>query len=405
MKELISRIYPFLFFLLILSLPFENYIRAVPNLLLILLVVCLPFIIKKEHFRRINQSLFWIYTLFVLYLTVLSVAFGQAAENQHILLRVVFPLVLILLYLPIKNLKSAQYGIIISSLAAIFFSLVKIVVLILETGGFDFSTGKNPVEALPTDRIYIGFLAIMAIVIAYQLGKESKGARKILYHISILLNIVFLFLIVSRMAIITLFVILGLRFFYLRRDRKKFLLGVGVILLVVMASIALNDNVKNRFLLITTNPNRTFIERLMLMEPRTKIWECSFFISPSGKELFSGLGFENTISKLVNCYDWNIADNPERRDWYISQRYNTHNQFFDFYLSAGIGALVLFIIFLAGLVWKCRKDFFSVALLANLILFAMVESFFHRQLGAYFFGMVLILLLTQNLKLNTTERE
>jgi hypothetical protein len=43
-----------------------------------------------------------------------------------------------------------------------------------------------------------------------------------------------------------------------------------------------------------------------------------------------------------------------------------------------------------------RNQFFPVASLVAIVLFGLTENFAHRQIGAYFFGFVLIVLLSNS---------
>ena len=56
MKILLSSIYPYAFAALFLILPFDEYVRALPNILMILLVVAFPYVIEKEDFSRIKRA-------------------------------------------------------------------------------------------------------------------------------------------------------------------------------------------------------------------------------------------------------------------------------------------------------------------------------------------------------------
>src|SRR5699024_1746052 len=100
-----------------------------------------------------------------------------------------------------------------------------------------------------------------------------------------------------------------------------------------------------------------------------------------------------TMNKLVNCYRWNIQDNKSRSDWYIKNRYNTHNQLIDFYLSTGAFSLILFLLFFINLIYRNRKSYFIVAMSLSMFIFELVENIFHRQVGELSFGIFLILVL------------
>ena len=62
MRILLASIYPFAFMLLFVIIPFDDYIRALPNILLIILTISFPAIIKREHFQKIKKvPLFYSY--------------------------------------------------------------------------------------------------------------------------------------------------------------------------------------------------------------------------------------------------------------------------------------------------------------------------------------------------------
>ena len=58
MKVLLSAIYPYIYLLLFFTIPFDDYVRALPNILLVVLVLAFPFVVKKEDFEKIKPILF-----------------------------------------------------------------------------------------------------------------------------------------------------------------------------------------------------------------------------------------------------------------------------------------------------------------------------------------------------------
>ena len=58
------------------------------------------------------------------------------------------------------------------------------------------------------------------------------------------------------------------------------------------------------------------------------------------------------------------------------------------------------------LVFKYHQQFFPTALLITIVLFGMVEDYFHRQVGAYYFGFIIIMLLINQLdESNSNKKE
>ena len=100
------------------------------------------------------------------------------------------------------------------------------------------------------------------------------------------------------------------------------------------------------------------------------------------------------------CYE-NTIEEKSKRNWFIAQRYNTHNQYIDIYLGSGIIALALMITGILILLIKNRRQFFPTALMVTFIAFALVENVFHRQIGAYYIGFILLALI---LELNSDQK-
>jgi O-antigen ligase len=137
----------------------------------------------------------------------------------------------------------------------------------------------------------------------------------------------------------------------------------------------------------------TFIEKSLTYELRAVVWKCAQNIINEEGFSLTGIGFDTTKDRLVTCYEEQILD-VTKRERFIAQRYNTHNQFLDFYISAGLIALLLFLVFIATSFISARKQFFPTAMLAILLMYCMVENLFHRQIGAYYVGFILIVLMT-----------
>jgi hypothetical protein len=62
-------------------------------------------------------------------------------------------------------------------------------------------------------------------------------------------------------------------------------------------------------------------------------------------------------------------------------------------LGAGIIALLLFLTFFFWSFIKHRKDYYLMAMLVTFVSFGLIENYFHRQIGAYYFGVLLIFIL------------
>ena len=131
MRILLASIYPFAFMLLFVIIPFDDYIRALPNILLIVLTISFPAIIKREHFQKIKKVPLFLLLLFFGYIITNSLISGRFDTDLSILKKIAIAIGLVILYLPIQYDRKVQKAVIFSSIAAIVFSIVSIVYLSL----------------------------------------------------------------------------------------------------------------------------------------------------------------------------------------------------------------------------------------------------------------------------------
>lgn len=394
MRILLSAIYPYVFLLLYLIIPFDNYIRALPNILLGVLIVTFPLIVRKSDFKKLRTAPVVGFVVFFAFLLVNSLIAGRFEEDFNIIRKVMIAVGLVILYIPVADVKKINSAIILSALAAIIFSVYNFVLIAHNSGSFILGDSPQVVESLLIDRLYLGMLCVFSIVISTQALKKEFHPENNYYLANILINAVFIILIASKISLIVLFVLLLINQFYGQRKIWRVILAltaiVGIIGLffVLKQEKDLPSDSSESFHLTPA-----FMERSMTYELRSIVWHCAQEIIQNKGILVSGIGFQNTQEELLECYDTNIID-PGKKDDFISNRYNTHNQFLDFYISAGIIALSLFLIFILISFFMLRKNFFPTAMLAILVMYCLVENVFHRQIGAYYIGFILIVLVT-----------
>jgi O-antigen ligase len=328
---------------------------------------------------------------------------GERIEADWVVLKkILLPGLLVLLYIPLQNYKKINKAIIYSALAAILFSVIKLIMLINEGHPFNFLESAPLIEAVLIDRLYLGLLSILSILISLKAIKNTYHPDNRYYFINIIINVLFILLIVSRIAIATLVIIFLLSFLYKIRRGPQFMFATGILLLgFILAFIFNNDLRKEIFYSNRTIQNQGLIENTLAFEPRVIIWSCAYQLSKYDSTMFKGLGFLNTNNMMETCYETTIKDNS-KRNWFIAQRYNTHNQFIDIYLGAGIFALALLILGILTLLIRNRKRFYPTALIVTFIAFAFVENVFHRQIGAYYIGFILLTLI---IELNNNEKQ
>jgi O-antigen ligase len=393
-RILLAAIYPYVFILLYLIIPFDEYVRALPNILMLILVLAFPFIITKKELKKIAISATLLLVFFIVFLLINSLLQGRFELDFVFIKTMMIPIGIVFLYLPIADFKKVNKAIIFSSLIAIIYTLVQFLILVNQNSEVSFLFFQETVDALLIDRVYVGLLCVLSILISYNSLTKKYHSDNKYYLASIIINVIYLLLIMSKTALVILFFIVVLRQFY-GKDKKTRLAITGVILVALLAT--------SYFKFPTVfKPNSdiskvTYTESNLPLGYRTQIWDCtSKIINESTAGLF-GIGFRETANRLVVCYKNEIND-IETRQNFIDKRFNTHNQYLDFYVSAGLISLILFLGILFFLLYKNYKHFFPTALILTIILFGMVENYFHRQVGAYYLGFVLVILLINNNK-------
>tara|TARA_R100001369_G_scaffold75638_2_gene104619 strand:+ start:85 stop:720 length:636 start_codon:yes stop_codon:yes gene_type:complete len=198
-----------------------------------------------------------------------------------------------------------------------------------------------------------------------------------------------LLLVASRMAIITVFIILLIKIFY-HINFKKSLITVALVLGTISAFFLLNDNLAKRFFYV--DKKNDFVHKIREWEPRFVIWKCSYIhVKGTTYSLFFGDGFYKTQQNLNKCYIDSISK-EKRLKFFLETRFNTHNQYLDLLMSKGLFGLSIFLFLIYWLYTRNKKDINKLNILLVLVLFSLVENFFHRQIGVYLFALILVVL-------------
>ena len=390
MRILLASIYPYAFFLLYLLIPFDDYIRALPNILLGIIVIAFPFIVSKNDFKKLVKKPVLLFLAFFIFLVLNSLFFGRIEEDFYVLKKIMIAVGLVLLYIPVTDFEKIDKAIIFSALAAMLFSIVN-VFLLNDISSFEF---KNPIDILLIDRLYLGLLSVLSILVSYKALKPKFDPINQYYVANICLNVIFIFLMGSRVAIVILIAIVLLRQFYGSQKKLRLLISSGVLVVTAAIIFAVPNNfIKNYFLEPEIKAEARFDEKPLHWDFRTVVWDCGCDLLAAEWNNLLGSGFKTTNDRLADCYDQRISDDKTKA-WFLSQNLNSHNQFLDFYLSSGLIGFLFFVGIILVLFKRHRNQFFPIASLVTIVLFGMMENFLYRQIGAYFFGFVLIILLS-----------
>lgn len=418
MRILLAAIYPYAFLLLYLIIPFDNYIRALPNILLAILVAAFPFVVKRDDLKKLKSLPVLIFFGLFVYLCLNSLLSGRLDDFDHIK-KILIAVGLVVLYIPVANgnppperTVKINSAIIFSSLAAIAFSVYNFVLITDATGSFALGESPQVIESLLIDRLYLGMLSSFSILISFQSIQKKYHPTNNYYLANILVNALFLILIASKIAIISLLLLLLLRQFYSASKWWRVFWAFVAGAAIVAAFFLLRPT--QDFLDPAQSPaahraTPTFVENSQTYEIRALVWQCAATIMEDSGLIWTGIGFGETQNQLVSCYAEKIHD-PQKSGQFVAAQYNTHNQFLDFYLGAGLVALVLFLAFIGSSFISHRKWFYPTAFLALLVIYCLVENVFHRQIGAYYIGFILIVITsytkpTENKEIKTNQKE
>ncbi|WP_188358229.1 O-antigen ligase family protein [Mangrovimonas yunxiaonensis] len=383
-----SKVYNYIFILLCVSLPYEDLVSAVPNILLLLLVVLSFFVIKTEDVVEVFKK----EQAFLGYASIIAIVllFSFIHIDFSFLKKLLIPFVFILISLPFKNYDKLKKLFIISVFLAVVLSVYNIIEYILSSEDFKFSKGNHINDILVSERLYIGFYSVISMVCSLDFIKSNHRLKRF-FIVNVVLLTVFLFFIAARIAIVSSVLILFYFIICELNRKQRFFLGFTAILVITLFFI-LNKNLTKRFFHLDDIYNDGLFEKIKIHEPRYDIWKCSVEVFFNEKAYLFGNGYTHSNDLLVDCYKNEILI-QKRQDWFVEKKFNTHNQFLDFLLAYGVITLILLILLLTSLIYRGNYTFLSNSLLGALILIMFVENIFYRQLGCYLFALVFVIIL------------
>ena len=386
----LDKIFTVLFSVLCFSLAFiGDQFYAVPNGINILLVATFPFVANKKDIINLfaKKPIVW-FVIFLSFVLIKSILVGQFLEDLFVIKKM-FQVLLILILssgLKVGGLEWLKSGIILGSFIAIFYSLVKITFLIINTASFNFAKGPVINETLPVQRLYLGLLCTISLILV--LERFFKKRRKT-YLILALTFTVFVFLIASRIAMLSAIVIIIYYSFIKLRSIQRYF-ALFLILAVTSTAIFSNDNLSKRVLHLDDNLRESYIDKIAMHEPRFLIWKYSYEVAKNTNTIL-GNGFRLTQEKLLTSY--RQIPQLKKREWFISKRFNSHNQYIDIFLSQGLLGFIIFLIFLFQLFISAKKSPTKTLLLISSLLFMLIYNNFHRLIGVFIFSILIVFIL------------
>ena len=393
MRFSLDKIYTSLFFIICFSLAFiGDKLYAIPNGANIALVLLFPFVINWSQLAKMlnKKAVIW-FAVFIFFIFFKSVFMSSFFEDISQIKKLFQILLLLILSFGLKE-KSVSYlklGIVLGTFTACTYSLIKICIIVFQTGVFNFAEGPLINETLPVQRLYLGLLCTFSLIFAMQ--RLLKNSKKYNFFLAVFF-VFFIFLIAARIAIISvLFIIIYYVFTFL----KSYTRYVAVFSIFVFTTIILftNNNLSKRLFHSDDNFRTSYFEKIEMHEPRFLIWKYSYEILKE-TNLITGNGYSRTTEKLVKKYK-NIPQ-EKKRNWFIDKEFNTHNQYLDILISQGILATLIFLVFLVQAFKVAKESHTNMLLLISMLIYMTVYNNFHRLIGVYLFSLILIVLLSKD---------
>lgn len=385
MKKNLENIYLTIFSLFCAVVPFTDLGEAIPNIILIVLVVLFPFVAQKHNWKKISDKRF--YALYVLvFLSTLQLVIFKRWEDFKFVNRLLLVILILILSIPIKNKLVPILSFIYGSLALLIISAINLVIHYMLSGQFNMTVGDHVSSILLGDRPYIGYVYVLSFCMCLYVATQVSKT-KFLYYSLALLFLIFILIISARISLISIIIGVLSYFFYAKNVKK---VGLIIIILCFFSIImfSINPSLKKRFFITDNNYS---LEQMVKFEPRYFIWSCANEIFFQNKNYIAGKGFVNTNNELVNCYVNRIDFADEKQqDFFVRRKFNTHNQFINFLLSSGVLMFLIFIIFFVLWLKLDYKSYYSLILLLSLILFCSVENVLTRQMGGELFALTLV---------------
>lgn len=395
--------YHIIFGALCFSLPFENVVSALPNILLIFLGVVSLFLLKKDSFINLitKERSYIALFIFVFSVFLFSLINGQLTNDIFILKKLIVPCLFIVFSIPLKGVNYFKGVFILSVFLAVFISTYNIIGYIETIGVFKFSKGSHINELLVAERLYIGLCCVISMTFSLDLYRRYKTKKKlkILFLLNTLLLLMFVFLIVARIAIISSIILL---IYFLNAEfrlKQKIVFSIAIIMFSLVF-FSLNKNLTKRFLHFDDKFSTSYIDKIKKHEPRFEIWKCCLNIIETDYNFILGNGFHNTKEQLVNCYGSNIKK-EQRKEWFVSRAFNTHNEFLDILISSGLISFILLLSVFYFLFLRGNYSFITISLLSVLLLIMLVENIFHRQVGGFLFSLIFIIIIKDKIESKT----
>jgi O-antigen ligase len=305
----------------------------------------------------------------------------------------IFPLVLANIpLLSQKQTKNIFLGFVISCFSASVICLGYALFQYIAHNDSHYFSYHPLVEIIGMHAIYMGMYVCFCIfIIVYFFGHlvfdKTDLRKKIVFFLSIIYFIVFLFLLSARAEIVAFFVIsfTGI-FIYAFKKRKMFqAFGLaGILLLFFAILIYFSPQNKERLKEAINYKSQYSIDKQWGgRAERLLMWDCSMDLVRNN--LLTGVGIGDSQDELNKCYR---TKNYGALLFYPNTQYNSHNQYLQTAIDLGIvGLIVLLICFFVVLRSAILAgNYLGVSFIVLFAVGCFTESMLCRQQGIVFYA-------------------
>jgi len=395
MQEKIYKYYLWLCMFLCFFIPFIPVAHALSSVIMGCILVLAIFLLKKKDLKDIveTRSVLVFFAFFTI--IIIQSLFVNGIINDFAELRKIGQTILLIVLLSIiKNPQNLKNAFIAGAALSSIISLFNIIAYVIDTGNTSFYTGEIVETLMMTQRLYLGFFNVIALVFCLEsfFNFYNKKIAKTYFLLATLLLITTL-LIASRTAVILIvFVLISTTLYKLNSKARN----IGTIAVVVggLALVFTNNNFSKRILYAADDQRESFVEKFKTHEPRYLIWKNSFEVFNENNNKSIGLGFGKTQELLREKYK--KIEPVKKREWFIQRDFNTHNQYIDFLLSIGVFGLACFIALLIIILFDSKKTIYNLNIYFSLIFFMFFENPFHRTFGVFVIALICYTILNKN---------
>ncbi|WP_166383407.1 MULTISPECIES: O-antigen ligase family protein [unclassified Polaribacter] len=243
------------------------------------------------------------------------------------------------------------------------------------------------------------WISFTIFIFSASIYKRKIWAERVVLFFLVVILLTWLYLISTRMPLLSLLVssIITIVVFGRLTKKKLFYLGFTFSLICILTlsfknplSIRVKEYFNTGFQVLNKSSK---INDYNSSNVRNGIYYCSLNLIP--KNLFLGVGIGDMQDELNNCYSTELSSVI-----YSWNDYNTHNQYLLFFVSSGVIGFIAFMFFLFYMIRKSYRDknFIYFYFIISICLMFLTENILVRSDGVIFFSFFNSLLFFNTLK-------